>query len=258
MISGRSRPVTNVGRSRPVNFYSLGQDRPRLARLGQHRAGPVPCNPAGGRIIPPPPPPACNMQEARRKQKKKNARGEWGVHLAWRRPLGELRCRGLEDGGAVVLLRRREKISFLPLFFSFLSLCFLFSFLFVFRFILFSSPLSRWFYLSLRSRPSLFFPSLSSVPSLSSRPLSIYKQKRKRHAFVSAPSITQRLVGHSCFRWWWWGRGERERREVFFEKKKKRFCLCFRGGKGRRRTVSFETTPFCLLFFFFIYIYIYI
>ena len=108
MISGRSRPVTNVGRSRPVNFYSLGQDRPRLARLGQHRAGPVPYSPAGGELFPPAP--ASCMQHAggqAKTKEEKNAKGG-DVHLAWRRPLVELQCRGLEDGGAVVLLRRRE------------------------------------------------------------------------------------------------------------------------------------------------------
>ena len=135
--------------------------------------------------------------------------------------------------------------------------------LFVF-FFCFGVPL----FLSFFSFYSFLFPSISLVLSLSSISslsfclvppsplgLSLFISKKET---VSAPSITQRLVGHSCFRWWWWGRGERERREVL-NKRKKWFCLCFRGGKGRRRTVSFKTTPFCLIFFFFFfYIYIYI
>ena len=64
-------------------------------------------------------------------------------------------------------------------------------------------PLSFVRYLSSPFSPAFFFLSLSPLryfsPLSPSSVLSIY----------SAPSITQRLVGHWGV-WWWWGRGGRE------------------------------------------------
>ena len=146
------------------------------------------------------------MQETKLKQRKK-CRGESvpGAALTvvcWRSCGGVAHWWRLR---AVLLLFLTVAKNFFllpfPLFFSFRSL-YLSRFAFCFRF---------WF-------PSFWFasvlPSLSIFRSLfffsSALFLSIYRtQNGAGTTFVSAPSITQRLVGHWRVRWWW-GRGERE------------------------------------------------
>ena len=138
--AGRARPAMISGRARPKNFY----------RLGQHRAGLASYGPVGGRIIFLPPHllhVTCRRQN-RPNEKKNNAGGGKkcapGVEAIAGGAVVSPRCRGLEDGGAVTVPKRRRKKDFSsssPLLFVFgislfssLSLCFLFS-LFCFRFI---------------------------------------------------------------------------------------------------------------------------
>ena len=236
MTLGRSRPEkqkrvdlgpkTRVGRCRPEKLLRSGPDQAQTAGLGQNPSGPYTClwartrlaqkrkikNEEGGNYFPPPSP-ACRIRRQNLGKEKKR-RGEsvpgaaWTV-VCWRGCGGVARGRRLRT--ALLLFLTVAKNFFLlpfPLFFSFSVYQSRFAFCFRFRF-----P-SFWFVFVLPSLSifgsfffSLFSPSPSSV-------FSIYRQQNGAGMpFVSAPSITQRLVGH-------WGEfdggggEERERRDV--------------------------------------------
>ena len=187
--TGRPQPKMKLGRSRPKNFYSLGQDWPRLARLAQQP------RPSGGRINFLPSPPACRTilhAGGKHLQKTKKIGGEENVYLRgggrWWSYGGVARVRLLRavlwrfpSGGekrfsssSPFLFRFRSFSLFLPLS--------LFSVFFSFVFGLFLSlfPLPCSFSLSLPSLSLLrsFFQS----PSLSFG-LPIYRKKMEQVSF---------------------------------------------------------------------------
>ena len=189
---------------------------------------------------------------------KKLTRGGRRGDLAWRR-----RCCG---GSAVAWLHGRQRCgccgekrfsSYSPLlffcfrsfFFFFNSLGFLFSSFFIFSF-LFLFSLSPVYSLSLRSPLSLLPSVFSFSPSLAASVFfSIYRWPNRGGPSLERCNgwLANAKVG---------GGEEREAREDF-EKKRKKMVLSlflFLRGKGRRRTVSFKTTPFWSFLFFFIYI----
>ena len=105
---GRPRPKRKLGRSRPNQkfLFSLGQARPRRARLGQHRAGPATEAQRGGRIIFSSPPSACRtiLHAGGDACNKKKCRGEESVPGVEEAVAGGA---AVEAGGDVVAHGRR-------------------------------------------------------------------------------------------------------------------------------------------------------
>ena len=233
-----------LGRSRPKNFYGLGQERPKRAGLGQHRAGPAIDNPAGGRIIFLPTARLLHATCRRRKMQAKKTKGK---------TQGKSCVPGVEEAVAGGVARgRRLRAAALRLFpsvrfalsLSSLLLVSVLFFLFCFRFG-FSIPfsLSLACSLSLRSPPlSLCF--LKKNPSLLSPSVSPFIEKKHGAGTLFLVRLQSRLAGR-FFRWWW-GQGERGGKLL----KTVSFFCCRFGGEKRKRNSAVQNGTVRSFFFY--------